>query len=74
MNKYRFSVIVEKDEDGYFASCHELQGCYTQGDTYEEVIANIKDAIFLHIEDRVETGEEIPQAEAVSLTLMDVAV
>ncbi|MDQ3375095.1 MAG: type II toxin-antitoxin system HicB family antitoxin [Acidobacteriota bacterium] len=74
MNKYRFSVIVEKDEDGYFASCHELQGCYTQGETYEEVIANIKDAIFLHIEDRVETGEEIPQAEAVSLTLMDVAV
>ncbi|MBA2605756.1 MAG: type II toxin-antitoxin system HicB family antitoxin [Acidobacteria bacterium] len=74
MNKYRFSVIVEKDEDGYFASCHELQGCYTQGETYEEVIANIKDAIFLHIEDRVETGEEIPQAEAVSLTLIDVAV
>ncbi len=74
MNKYRFSVIVEKDEDGYFASCHELQGCYTQGETYEEVIANIKDAIFLHIEDRIETGEEIPQAEAVSLTLMDVAV
>lgn len=74
MSNYRFSVIVEKDEDGYFASCHELQGCYTQGETYEEVIENIQDAIALHVEDRIETGEEIPQSKAVSLTLMDVAV
>lgn len=74
MSNYRFSVIIEKDEDGYFASCHELQGCYTQGDTYEEVIENIKDAIALHIEDRIEAGEEISQPQAVSLTLMDVAV
>ncbi len=27
------------------------QGCYSQGDTYEEAVANIKDAIRLHIED-----------------------
>ncbi len=35
MNNYRFSIIIEKDADGYFASCNELQGCYTQGETYE---------------------------------------
>jgi predicted RNase H-like HicB family nuclease len=35
---------------------------------------NIKDAIRLHIEDRIESGEDIPQAESVSLTLMEVAV
>ncbi len=74
MKNYRFSVIVEKDDDGYFASCNELQGCYTQGETYEEVIANIKDAISLHVEDRVESGEEISQPQTVSLTLMDLAV
>jgi len=74
MTNYRFSVIVEKDDDGYFASCNEMQGCYTQGDTYEEVIANIKDAIQLHVEDRLESGEEISQPQAVSLTLMDLAV
>ena len=71
---YEFPVIIEKDEDGYFASCNELQGCYTQGETYEEVIENIKEAIQLHIEDRLETGEKIPQPQNVSLTLMDVAV
>jgi predicted RNase H-like HicB family nuclease len=74
MSAYKFSVIVEKDSDGYFAFCPELQGCYTQGDTYEEVLSNIKDAIRLHIKDRIESGEEIPQSESVSLTLMDVVV
>lgn len=74
MSRFRFSVIVEKDEDGYFASCHELQGCYTQGETYEEVIENIKDVISLRVEDKLEAEEEIPQSSSVSLTLMDVAV
>lgn len=74
MSAYKFSVIIEKDSDGYFAFCPELQGCYTQGGTYEEVLANTKDAIRLHIEDRIKSGEEIPQAESVSLTMMEVAV
>jgi len=74
MNLYKFSVVIERDSEGYFAFCPELQGCYTQGETYEEVLENIKDAIRLHIEDRIESGEEIPQAESVSLTMMEVAV
>lgn len=74
MSAYKFSVITEKNGEGYFAFCPELQGCYTQGDSYEEVMENIKDAIRLHIEDRVENGEEISQPDSVSLTLMEIAV
>lgn len=74
MSTYKFSVVVEKDRDGYFAFCPELQGCYTQGDSYEEAMENIRDAIRLHVEDRIENGEEIQQSESVSLTLMEVAV
>jgi len=74
MSNYRFSVVIERDKEGYFAFCPELQGCYTQGDTYEEVLENIKDAIRLHVEDRLEAGEEIPQSASVSLTSMEVAV
>ena len=74
MAVYKFSVVVEKDIDGYFAFCPELQGCYTQGETYEEALENIKDAIRLHIEDINESGEEIPQADSVSLTMMEIAV
>ena len=57
---YRFSVVIEKDKDGYFAFTPELQGCYSQGDTCEEAIENIRDAIVLHIEDRLDSGEEVP--------------
>jgi len=74
MTNYRFSVVIERDENGYYAYCPELQGCYTQGDTYEEALANIKDAIRLHVQDRVESGEEIPQAESISLTSLEMVV
>lgn len=71
---YHFSAVIEKDKYGYYAFCPELQGCYTQGDTYEEALENIKDAIRLHIEDRIEDGEEILQPESFSLTLLAVEV
>jgi predicted RNase H-like HicB family nuclease len=71
---YRFSVVIEKDKDGYFAFAPDLQGCYIQGDTYEEALENIRDAIRLHVEDRLDSGEEVPQPESVSLTSLEVAV
>jgi len=61
MATYRFNIVVERDEDGvYIASCPALQGCHSQGDTYEEAVENLKDAIRLHIEARREVGEPIP--------------
>jgi len=74
MNSYRFSAVIEKDKNGYYAFCPEFQGCYTQGDTYEEVLENIKDVIKLHVEDRIENGEGILQPESVILTSLEVAV
>jgi len=61
MTQYNYTVVVERDEDGlYVASCPALQGCYTQGETYEEAMENIKDAIKLHIQARKDLGEPIP--------------
>ena len=74
MKNYRFSVVIEHDEEGYFAFCPELQGCYTQGESYEEVLENIKDAIRLHVEDRLKSGEEVPLVDFISLTYLEVAV
>ena len=74
MSSYRLSVVVEKDADGYYAFCPQLQGCYAQGDSYEEALANIKDAMQLHIQDRIENGEEIPVAEFVSITSLEVEI
>ena len=74
MNNYHFSAVIEKDDDGYFAFCPELEGCYTQGDTYEEAMENIIDAVRLHVKDRIESGEPIQKVESVSLTSLEVAV
>ena len=51
MENYTLPVVIEKDEYGYFAMRPALQGCYSQGDTNDEPLENIKDAIRLHIED-----------------------
>jgi predicted RNase H-like HicB family nuclease len=48
-----FRIVVEGDSDGYYVSCPALQGCYSQGETYEEAFREIKDAIRLHVEDRL---------------------
>jgi predicted RNase H-like HicB family nuclease len=56
---------VEQDEDGiYISSCPALQGCYSFGDTPEEEVKNLKDAIELHIEARQSLGEAIPEEVA----------
>jgi predicted RNase H-like HicB family nuclease len=44
----------------FIASCPALQGCYSQGDAYEQALENLKDAIKLHIEARQSLGEPIP--------------
>ncbi len=74
MTTYRFAAVIEKDQDGYFAFCPELQGCYTSGGTFEEARLNLVDAVRLHIEDRLADGEVILTAESVSLTSVEIAV
>ena len=42
-----FKVVLEEDEEvgGYVVSCPGLPGCFSQGDTMEEALENIKEAI-----------------------------
>jgi predicted RNase H-like HicB family nuclease len=73
MKRLTLPIIIERDQDGYFVTCPALQGCYSQGETYEEAVANIKDAIRLHVEDRLADGEEISQPVSVSLSTVEIA-
>ncbi len=54
----KVTVIIEKDEFGYYVYCPELKGCHTQGDSLEEVLKNIKEAVELYLEtlDEEESG------------------
>lgn len=52
-NKRKFTVIIEKDEDGYYvASVAELPGCYTQAKSLDELNRRIKEAIELYLEEK----------------------
>ncbi len=57
----KYTVILEPtDEGGYVVSCPALPGCISQGETLEETLENIKEAILLVIEVLQEEGEPIP--------------
>jgi len=52
MEHKNFRVIVEQDEDGVFvASVPSLPGCHTQGNTYEQAMGRIEEAIELCLEE-----------------------
>lgn len=70
MTMRKFSVIIEKDESGYYAFCPDLPGCQTQGDSFEEAITNIKEAISLYLETlSAEELREIASQEIFSTTV-----
>jgi antitoxin HicB len=58
---YDFNIMLEPDEEsgGYVVTCPSLPGCYSQGDTIDEAIANIKEAILLCLEDMGSQNQEI---------------
>ena len=53
---YKINIVFEKDENGYYVYAPCLSGCHSQGDTFEEAMANIKEAIELYL-------ESVPRAE-----------
>ncbi|MEX2088370.1 MAG: type II toxin-antitoxin system HicB family antitoxin [Bacteroidota bacterium] len=47
---HKASIIVEHDDNGYYAYSPDLPGCQTQGDSFEEAMTNIREAIELYVE------------------------
>ena len=61
MKSYLFRIIFTKEEDGrWSAEAPALPGCATCGDTQEEAITNIRDAVEAYIRDMQKVGEHIP--------------
>jgi antitoxin HicB len=56
-----FKVLLEPDEaGGYVVICPSLQGCYSQGETIEEALTNIREAIELCLDELRDRGEPLP--------------
>jgi predicted RNase H-like HicB family nuclease len=67
---HQLSVVIEKDELGYYAYCPALEGCQTQGDSMEEVQTNIKEAISLYLLTLSETEkQEIFSRELITIVM-----
>lgn len=59
-----YKILIQKDvSGGFFAKVEELEGCMTQGESYEEVSRNIREAMELWFEASIEQNMEIPKPE-----------
>jgi predicted RNase H-like HicB family nuclease len=57
----KYTAVLQRENDGgYVVSVPALPGCVSQGDTREETLGNIEEAIDLYLEDVKATGEPIP--------------
>ncbi len=68
------AIIHIAEEGGYWAEVPVPPGCFSQGETVEETLENIKEAIDLHIEALKEEGREIPVDEDVIIGRMPITV
>jgi predicted RNase H-like HicB family nuclease len=70
---HRYRVVFERELDsGYAVHCPSLRGCHSQGDTYEEALANIREAIMGWLEVAREFGDPIPVSDVLTETLVEV--
>ncbi|MFT4343591.1 MAG: type II toxin-antitoxin system HicB family antitoxin [Candidatus Woesearchaeota archaeon] len=68
-----YNVIIEQDEDGTFVGrVPELKGCITQGDTLDELMKNIKEAIELYLEVQNETKSDEERIKFVGVQQVEV--
>lgn len=70
----KVGVVIEKDNSGYYAYSPELDGCQTQGDTFEEVMANIKEATELYLETLSEEEKQAVLSKEIITTSLEVGV
>ena len=66
------SVVIEKDEHGFYAWCPELKGCYSQGQPLDEAIANIREAIELYLETLTEEERSAALSQQILTTAVEV--
>ena len=66
------SVLIEKDEHGFYAWCPELKGCQSQGTTVEDALANIREAIELYLETLPEDERDASLSREILTTTVEV--
>jgi predicted RNase H-like HicB family nuclease len=71
---YKVSIVIEKDEHGYYAYCPELPGCQSEGDSLETVQVNIKEAVELYLETLSEFEKQALQHKEILTMTLEIKV
>ena len=59
--KLTYAVVFEQTPNNYCAYVPDVPGCVSVGDTWDEMLAMIREALVFHIEDLIEQGEPLPE-------------
>jgi predicted RNase H-like HicB family nuclease len=65
----KYAVVVEEGPNNYSAHVPDLPGCISTGKTLDEIKANIREAIELHLEGMMEDGLPIPEPTSVAIEI-----
>ncbi|MGI8746051.1 MAG: type II toxin-antitoxin system HicB family antitoxin [Bryobacteraceae bacterium] len=68
----KVSVVIERDEDGWYAWCPELKGCQSQGSTVEETLANIREAVELFLDTLPDHERSVALSHEILTTAIEV--
>lgn len=61
MKLYNYKIVVEEcEEGGFYAECPTFPGCHVEGETYEETMNEMKEAVKNFINDFISRNEELP--------------
>ena len=74
MAKYKYLVVIEQAQGNLAAYAPDLDGCITVGQTVDEVLHNMQEALSLHIEGMLRDGDFIPPAIHVAADFVEVDV
>ncbi|MBI4527349.1 MAG: type II toxin-antitoxin system HicB family antitoxin [Deltaproteobacteria bacterium] len=60
----QYTVIVHNaEEGGYWVEVPSLPGCFSQGETIDEALSNVREAIEVHIQGLKDDGQDVPKDE-----------
>ena len=70
--RHRYLVLVEKGETSYGAYAPDVPGCGVAGESPEEVLDLIKEALQIHLESMARDGDPMPDAAHIEARFVDV--
>jgi predicted RNase H-like HicB family nuclease len=67
----KYLVVIEKAENNYSAFSPDVWGCVATGNTVEETLQQMREALLIHLDTMINEGEDTPKAKGISQHIAD---